>query len=494
MMRKTIVMLLCLLLFACQPTPEKDAVKQKDTNVLIDAVRNENGEQNGGEAAKEQLPERMQYDFTTSRGNVHIHADVPIEVLSETGAFPVLRVEHRYLTDDERLTVAKRLLSSDTLYVWEYHETRASLAVQIAEYMRELTPEEKAEWMEETNSTEEEYEEMLLRRKALVEAYQKRYNELPEDDIPVPLTSWDGSVPMYSEYDFAGNRVTVVPNASDSGPLWNLNSVEFSANGGNSPMTFSTLQRDGADTTNVFFFNQPEKPGTERIARNDYDKPHEGARITPNEAIRTVTAIFDGIGTFAAADVYWANNAETDGEDKDGVTPKNMREVYLIHLSSVYGGAYMPYCQATAFDATDNASDYVIPWNYETLMAAVDGEGNLLSLVWDAPLKVTETISESAKLLPFEEITEIIEAQLGRMFVLNSEIDITNVQLGLFRIREQNNLESGLLVPVWFLLGEYRPKDEQSGTASVVSSYNNLNPLLIINAIDGSIIDPMKGY
>ena len=42
MMKRLILILLSLaLLCACQPTPEQDAVKQKDTNVLIDTVLSE---------------------------------------------------------------------------------------------------------------------------------------------------------------------------------------------------------------------------------------------------------------------------------------------------------------------------------------------------------------------------------------------------------------------------------------------------------------------
>ena len=276
-MKRALVFLLFLILLACQPTPEVDAVKQKDTNVLIETVRNE--EETGAAA----IPARFRLDETVSRGNVRIHADVPIEVLSETGTFPVLRVERRYLSDDERLTIARRLLSSDALYVWEYRETRASVAVQIAEYMRELSPEEKAAWMRETDSTEEDYEEMLARRKALAEQYQKRYNELPEDEALSPLAPWNGSVPAYSE-DIANHRneITIVRSDANTGVLWSLDYVEASANGGNSPLTFAAAQNYGADSTNVWFFNQTDKPGVERIARS----AHFAGRGDRNGAVR----------------------------------------------------------------------------------------------------------------------------------------------------------------------------------------------------------------
>ena len=51
-------------------------------------------------------------------------------------------------------------------------------------------------------------------------------------------------------------------------------------------------------------------------------------------------------------------------------------------------------------------------------------------------------------------------------------------------------MESGLLVPVWFITGEYRCASHPEE----VRLYDSLSPVAVINAIDGSIIDVMKGY
>ena len=138
-MKRIVVCLLLLSMLACVPTPEVDAVKQKDTNVLIDTVLTENREQ--GEAAatlppvKEQIPERFQCDFTTSQKNVHVTANVPIEILTESGTFPMLRVEHRYLSDTERLTIVRRLVKSDDLFIYQYRPTREALERMIRDLL-----------------------------------------------------------------------------------------------------------------------------------------------------------------------------------------------------------------------------------------------------------------------------------------------------------------------------------------------------------------------
>ena len=69
-----------------------------------------------------------------------------------------------------------------------------------------------------------------------------------------------------------------------------------------------------------------------------------------------------------------------------------------------------------------------------------------------------------------------------------------DVQLGLFRIREKNDMEHGLLVPCWMFRGKllFDPDRVTQGYPRGIDY--DMFPLMIINAIDGSIIDPMKGY
>ena len=489
-----------LLLLACVPTPEEDAVRQKDTNILIDAVRSQEQESAPEPYA---APERFTCDFVTDTRSVHVIADAPIEVLSDSGTFPMLRVEHRYLSDAERLTVAKRILGSEQLYRYEYHLTRKDLEREIQSLIQEPTAEEKKEWMSVTGSTEEEYEEMLKRRKETLAEYQRQYNSLDADGTPEPLKPWDGAAPVYSkDYRYGINTVQIVRSATETNDLYRNDYVEIEADECDVPIVFRSACLDIGDSTEVMSFNNTHKFGTERIDPKDYDKPHAGASVTPHEAIAQVQSIFEGVCDIRAADVYWANNAAIDGE-ATGVNA-NTRYAYLIHLAQSFGSAYMPYCSVPAWNK-DGDGGFVRGWAYETLMAAVDGSGKLVSLAWIAPLKVTETVSESAAVLPLTEVEAIFRQQMRRVFANETQQDgtltVDQVQLGLFRIREKNNLESGFLVPAWYFTGTFEYGEAQKAARQREGFkdwereyYDNSNPLLIINAIDGSIIDPSVGY
>ena len=69
-----------------------------------------------------------------------------------------------------------------------------------------------------------------------------------------------------------------------------------------------------------------------------------------------------------------------------------------------------------------------------------------------------------------------------------------DVQLGLFRIREKNDMEHGLLVPCWMFCGRLLYDPDRVTTGFPVSQDFDLFPMVIINAIDGSVINPMNGY
>ena len=84
-----ILLLFLLALFACQPTPEKDAVRQKNQSEMIEMAQG-TGDHGPVEVHVEaqkpdfralyDIPERLVESFTGADGRltVHIHADVKV--------------------------------------------------------------------------------------------------------------------------------------------------------------------------------------------------------------------------------------------------------------------------------------------------------------------------------------------------------------------------------------------------------------------------------
>ena len=148
-------------------------------------------------------------------------------------------------------------------------------------------------------------------------------------------------------------------------------------------------------------------------------------------------------------------------------------------------------------DETTNVSR---SWQQEYIMGAVN-DGGVLNLNWMSPLTVTEVVTERAKLLPFAEIEGIAQRQLNRKLSFegqeNGTLQVAGVRLGLLYVMEQNVQEGGMLVPAWVFLKAEEISESQrklwNGDPTTLD-YDVLNPLVIINAVDGTIIDPYAGY
>ena len=480
--------LILLMLAACVPTPEVDAVKQKDTNVLIDTVIKEEEERIGiqeqaGEAVstptpvKEQMPERFQCDFTTNDG-AKIEGDVRIRVLTD-GVFPMLRVERRSVTDAERLTLAQRLLHTENLYIYQDVLDRRSVEDMIRGLMDEPTFEQYRKDYGMSTATEEDYEEFLAYRREQLAYWQEYYRNIPTDGSAMPFQQWDGAAPT--------GETTFLQIVTESEGRTNIGfqpSVTVLRDGSSPVMAYTEPQSDRKKNATAFGFNMTGKPGVERIEPEDYDVIHDGATVTPRTAADAVLPIFDGIVDLCVDDIYWSNNADTDGEGAGVVGTYG----YLVRLTPIYDGSIAPYINDYGVQPDRDEIDmqYAPEWDYESVIAAVSTEGRLLSLAWYGTSKVTETIAESTPLLPFDEIMRLFEQQMNRqLYGSGSKVQITGVKLGLFRIREKNSMETGLMVPAWIFGGTYYGAD---------GTHRELSPLCVINAIDGSIIDAQKGY
>ena len=478
-----IFILSCFLLcVGCQPTPEVDAVKQKNTNQLIEAVKEAEQAAPVPVPVKELMPERFQCDFVTETRQVHVTADVPIRVLTE-GIFPLIRVQRREFTNEERLTLYKRLFHSETVYRYEYRPNKEAVVKEIEWLLQEPTAEEKKEFLEDPEESEETWAAYLQRRKDRIEMLRQKYLSLPDDGTPLPFEPWDGALFTIRNGESPGMVVGVEYPTPMKMPSHGTLFEER-------PVDYSREKEDGNDTYSVFSFDKRmDKPNVERITPEDYNKAHAGAAVTARQAAEAILTPLAGLGDFAVADILWSH----DADDAAVAAGKIGKQAYLVRLTPVFHGASMPYCGMDAMDIPEGGG-YTLSWCYEHVIAAVDGNGTILGMAWEGPLKETELLAETTTLLPFEEVMDIFARQMNRLFSYeeetNGSLTVSDVQLGLFRIREQGDMESGLLVPVWFITGAYR----YAGHPEEVRLYDSLSPIAVINAIDGSIIDVMQGY
>ena len=290
---------------------------------------------------------------------------------------------------------------------------------------------------------------------------------------------------------------------------------------GQTVLVAGAWDKDSAfDYDNVYFFARDEYPTywtmdmsrvgewgaawdyglMEIIDPTDYDTPHAGATMTPNEAAAKLQSVLDPFVKTTVVEILWGNNA-SDTYGSDGT---KLRWGYVVRLMPAYYGTAtglgLGYLHMSSRDPITEVSR---SWEQEYIMGAVNDDG-IRKLQWRSPLTVTEVVTENATLLPFSEIEAIAKQQINRLLSYRGyrgeetgTLEVAGVRLGLLYIMEQNVLEGGLLVPVWYFLQADEPNERQKAlwpNEIDNCSYDTLNPLVVINAIDGTVIDPWAGY
>ncbi|MEG1756099.1 MAG: DUF6034 family protein [Clostridia bacterium] len=220
--------------------------------------------------------------------------------------------------------------------------------------------------------------------------------------------------------------------------------------------------------------------------------------MTPVEAQIAVTQKLEGLGICASVfDVllveYESKSMKTD------ISEKAISYCYNVRCSSMIGGSQNVFFKTALEVSDDNYGDVWGQWGYEQISILLDDEG-IYRLEWVSPHEIEEVVVDKAQLLPFDSIQTIFNTFMNATYSCNDDsdlaetrIEITEVYLGLQRIAEENSIKNGLLVPMWCFYGvEHRISSD--GNENLYDSQLDGRPLLVINAIDGTIIDPSKGY
>lgn len=153
-------------------------------------------------------------------------------------------------------------------------------------------------------------------------------------------------------------------------------------------------------------------------------------------------------------------------------------------------------------------AENALPWFYEHIMFWVSDRG-IEYINWLAHTTTGEIINDDTGVIGFEEACEIFKTMAVTIYGTDESwiedltavsIDVSEIALSLVRVREQNaSGRNGIYTPAWVFYGniknEYEAYDFVQYGWDLCSDYPFVKyPVLIINAVDGSIIDPSKGY
>lgn len=488
------ILLACAITLAgCRATPEQPVVVQKDTEQMIEKAK----ETLAPETEKLPLTERyavkehLKKTVTELDGKLVIDADADVGVPA-TDKLSIVHVVPANHSQETVYALFKALCGDTAMYKGRQAEDGKRYAkAEIDDII--VTLNQEISGLEASGGDENE----IMSLQDEVEYYEGVYAGAPDsiEDTPADGTL-EGNDVYYGE-TFAGKntmtfaveypgkyygyngKVFSVYNDSDQ-----KDAVEYEGPKGDKKTRYPSYEADIEYYDEHYFsFDEWERSNWRRIfAQGDLTQEElDKAGLTPEQASGLAEKLFADVQIpFSVTGIFYVDLPEP---------------CYMLDCSRQVNGANL----TTAGEGVggDGLSPY---WAYERMSLFVSKEG-IIYFRWHSPYEVKETTVESATLKPFEDIESIFYTMMKTIYAPAAKaengttIDVSYVSLQLQRIKLKDDNSEGLLTPVWCFYG-IRTVDEVIKNPGMVSDWAAMGytPLLIVNAVDGSIIDLEKGY
>ena len=465
------------LLSACQPTPEVEPVAQKDSEALIEQV--EVAEEGVADMAKAPESRHITRELTevSQRTGIDITIDADV-VLPETDAIPVARVQSGAL-DISVLENIWEILGNSSGMLEDFPRSHYEGQARMWMEFRENGVLDKYSSFEEMDAAIEE----LLAEAATKPAEPVFSPESPMETVVESVTE-DGTpikyIPIF--YGWSDQETVYEMQLSTLGPISFLRNI------------------DESYIWNEYHFANPLDIYLPAIERGEFRVQLPERSIEDAQAYAEQLLADIGITDFACVVARIAPLIPRFFNEQQDVCPC----AYELLFTRQVAGVNVTYndVQSSGGELRDrpaDSPDYTPIWDYEYIQLLVDDAG-VFALEFRQPYEVTEIVTERAEILSLEEAVASFERMIGYQYAAyeageeepcdDAYLCIDEIRLGLTRIAEKNTQEQGYLVPSWTFFGHYKLSDFWPDG----EGHHGTEAILIVNALDGSIIDPDRGF
>lgn len=477
---------------ACQPSPPGDIVPQKDQQAMLEQAAS------GGAAGGTDAPETLTVDISRDGGALRIHGTAQVAVLGD-GHFPVLRVSPGEFDQALVDRAIDALLPDAALYDVVTVETKADIAAQIEQLQLDKP------YYEEAGALDS-YEQALAQlQQLLADAPEAAPAQRSDCRLRTMYEQATGAAFPYTGLSVgdaaqAGQRARYLTVANDTAQQ-EMYVTEYPDGGAAyTPATRGAL---------LSYYDDREGKISGRVQRGSVLVTGEAAvpeaaagilETAPQQAEQAAAALLDALGVEAEIfDVLLVASSviREDGSFSDAPDAYH----YRVCCTPSNGGAPNLYFRKTLLRGGDSFADIWGQWVYEQITVELDDAG-VIRFNWSGPTRVEETLVEEAQLLPFSEISGLLETLMPAACtpaadpanpVESADIELTDAVLGLQRIAEQDSISSGLLTPLWCFYGVVT-STYRDGTVETRDARLDGAPLFVLNAVDGTVVDLERGY
>ena len=465
---------LCLFLGGCQPTPETEAIIQKDDiNAVVAAHSATEHTDTGSVSLRELLgaPQETSFEVTVEDGAMKITAqDVPV-VVPETSRAGSVTVRRAEFSLDQVRKLTEIFFDGRTVYE-QRPRTKQDVMAAVARVQEEIS------------GTDDEVQIRELENH--IQVYMSGIDELPDAD------TLDIKPMAYAWVDSESGEQIAGENKEGD--------ISYFVGAANEELGSSLYLARYNETV---YSNQKAVERSELVTYKANSQDMDGSleqwedAFSTNECAYSQTEAVDlcleflssgGIDTEAllVSDVQpYIRVDNKSNKAFPGISG------YNIYFSHGYEG--MPQTRADngiIYVSGDNTSggtnEGAIPYQYESLKMTVDSSG-ITFVQWVSYMEVGDVLSENVTLKPYSEIAEIIRRQIAisyENYVYSDSYEngeplrIHQIVLGLMRIQNKDDEDNYTLIPVWDVFAD------ETGNMSMMT----------VNAMDGSMISRESGY
>lgn len=439
-----------ILVTACQPTPDMQAVVGVNDNtmnqILSEGVDNSHSTEQESEPhpfVKIDVPEHVSSDYKEF-GKMKLLFDADV-IVPETTAYPVVEVTKRTFSDEELLTLIERFAgSNEKLYsMWD------------------LT---KQEWLDKQIMFKEKDPEQKLAPNYL--NFLKQMCDQADEEVHNPLVK-------ISDLPTEQSSPVFVKQDNDTVAFFRL-----SINGNNFAY-YRDMFMEQAPAS--LYEDEDFDIENETIEQFRWRQPTD-PEITQEDAYEQALKYIDGLKI--DLELYKAESCAflIDVVDKS----VGWKFTFTRKISN----AQVRYDGQGFIIEEDALPSFGAPWDVEACTIGIDKNG-LCFLEYNGASQISRVVKDSAELEQFDTIQQRIANQLNYIYGavdrdkgIGLDIKITKIELGTSLISVKDETDIGIYIPTWYVDHYIKWSDAED-----FEDNWELNTI-IFNAIDGSYIEP----
>ena len=437
MKRLLIILLSLLLLLACVPTPEEDAVVNKAETTVVFADTDVRIRE-----TLDAVPTQWNAEFTFREGSVAVTVDAVIET-PEIERFPIVEVKPAPIDSQIAAKLLYKLIPGGSIRISDHGGQAYSL-------------EDIDQWIEEVKNQIEHTSEMTFDSVEERDAYINTQNTELERLFDLRKTAESGKVEMLKDYELLGKC---------------------------GAMECRILDADGRECANFMWKPQSGENNDKRESVLHIDSLLPSCGLLDHGVLNrdeAVEAADNLIGEIGLDDRYVCVSV------MEGIN--SIRCCYGLR----YGGiASSPLTETIV----DFVSAYNMPWPNEMLLVSFAKQEGRTSVSYVCPSEFVGEIG-SAELLSFAEIQSQFEKNMKASYswfdesTLSADISVCRISLGYYRVPLKDQVNRYVMIPAWTFEGTRMTEtksDDGTGTFLLQDDLPN-NVLMIISGLDGSLL------